>query len=113
MLTPPQIAYTIFCVIVIVLAHQYKQTKNKEKKELSRLEEMYQSVQNPISAQKEKTIKIKNMFIYPIASVRACEVDHLDISPLGIKYDRVLTIYDVEKTIMLTNCDHLAINSLR
>ena len=70
-------------------------------------------MEKPIDANKEKFIKLETLLIYPIASVRSCEVDYLDIGPLGIRYDRELTVYDVKTTNMLTNADHLPINDLR
>ena len=81
---------------------------------INRFTETYETVKEPMSFVEEEKYAIKNMYAYPISSVKPIgEVDYIDLGPYGIKYDREIMLFDPACEKMLTNMDHFPINSLR
>ena len=71
-------------------------------------------MRNPIKFSEEEKLDIKNMYAYPISSIKPVgEVDYIDLGPYGIKYDREIMLFDPKIDQMLTNIFHLPMNCLR
>ena len=114
MLDKLQVAYTIFCILVVWLGYTHKSGQKRLEYLINRFTETYETIKEPMSFVEEEKYAIKNMYAYPISSVKPIgEVDYIDLGPYGIKYDREIMLFDPACEKMLTNMDHFPINSLR
>jgi hypothetical protein len=66
-----------------------------------------------ISPEQEKKVKIDQLWLYPVRGVRGIEVDHVELTPYGIKYDRNWVIIDLVKMKSVANHNSHLITFLR
>jgi len=59
-----------------------------------------------VQEMEEKEIKIKSMFIYPIRGVRGIEVDECEVTPAGLKWDRLWVFVDSDSRKPLDNSNN-------
>ena len=68
------------------------------------LHEKYLSVQELIPHSKEFKVAMAEMYVYPVRGIRSAQVDYLDLSNHGVKYDReILLAAKLDKEIVTTN----------
>ena len=67
---------------------------------MSRLVERYETVKELLPAKDEQEVKIAEMYVYPLRSVRAGPVDELEVGRYGIKYDREIVLAPDERAIL-------------
>ena len=74
---------------------------------MSRLVERYETVKELLPAKDEQEVKIAEMYVYPLRSVRAGPVDELEVGRYGIKYDREIVLAEAaSKKIVKCNLHH-------
>ena len=57
-----------------------------------------------ISPSRENDVKIKDIYLYPFRGVRGVKVDHCEITPYGLKRDRLWVIVSKTKNKVLDGC---------
>ena len=85
------------------------QRKKDEAVEFQEMKDQYLTVDNTIQASTEFKAPIYSMYIYPVRGIRAAgQVDSLEVTKHGIKYDRELVLVDAnDLSIVTTNKYHL------
>lgn len=61
----------------------------------------------------EKRVPIKSMWLYPVRGVKGIKVDHLEVSPTGIKNDRIWCMLDKKTKKPVANHNSYLITYLR
>ena len=83
------------------LAYLYRITKGAgvEKEGIDELSDLYQSVRTCLPQEKEESIKITGLKVYPFRGMVPAEDqihDYIDVGKYGIRYDRELALLDLE-----------------
>jgi len=72
------------------------------------------TVDNPIDADKEFSVPVCEMWIYPIRGIRAAsQVDYLDVTKHGVKYDREIVLVSQDDLKIVTTNKHHPMGCLR
>ena len=74
-----------------IFVHPHLLSK-EDKVAMQRLLDRYDTVKQPLHAKDEKEVKIVEMYVYPIRSIRADPVEEVEIGKYGIKYDREIVL---------------------
>lgn len=61
--------------------------------EWEKLAGLYESVRDKLPKSQEKSLKMTELYVHPIRSIRALPVDKLFLGPYGFKYDREFALF--------------------
>ena len=103
--------YTLLLIFLILLSALLLVIKPK--KVTRDLTPLYSSVKTKVSKTSEIEIPIHGLYVYPIRGLRSPHsVEHIDISPHGVKYDREIIIVSPETLKHVTTCNFLPMSCL-